>query len=80
MTHCGFTIAFVIILLNVPVLVTNGYSIEVNGTEKVICYAWYYNDYTIFDIMGQVGFLFKLHFLSSSCNNLYLRYIYICIR
>ena len=55
-THCGFTIAFVIILLNVPVLVTNGYSIEVNGTEQIICYAWYYNDYTIFDIMGQVGF------------------------
>ena len=41
-------------LLNVPVLVTNGYSIEVNGTEKILCYAWYDYDYTIFDIMGQV--------------------------
>lgn len=51
----AFVLALLIFILNIPVLVTNGYSIYENGTETVLCYAWYNNDYTIFTIMGRVG-------------------------
>lgn len=41
-------------LLNTTVLVTNGFSTYENGTEVVVCYAWYDYDYTLFDLMGRV--------------------------
>jgi hypothetical protein len=41
-------------LLNTTVLVTNGFSTYENGTEVVVCYAWYDYDYSLFDLMGRV--------------------------
>ena len=44
-----------IFILNTTVLITHGYSIFENGTEIVICNAWYNYDYRIFNIMGRVN-------------------------
>jgi hypothetical protein len=52
----AFTLLFIILLFNGTTLLTDGYVVIVNGTQKVICDAQPVLDYTIFNIMSQVSF------------------------
>ena len=52
----ALAVLVLIIILNSGTLVTNGYSDFINGSEKVVCYAWYYNDYSLFEIYARVIF------------------------
>ena len=51
-------VCILLIILNSSSLVTNGYMTYVNGTEQVVCYAWYSNNYDIFDLLGRVKIRF----------------------
>ena len=51
----SFAIFVLLVILNCTSLVTNGYIDYTNGTEKVVCYAWYNYDFTIFDLLGKVN-------------------------
>lgn len=47
-------LGIVLATVNFHVLLTNGYSVWINGSEKVICYAMPDYDYSLFNIFGQV--------------------------
>ena len=51
---CAFVLGLILAMINFHVLFTNGYSVWVNGSEQVICYAMPDNDYSLFNIFGQV--------------------------
>ncbi|RNA11052.1 FMRFamide receptor-like [Brachionus plicatilis] len=50
-----FFLGLVFIAINFHVLFTNGYSIWVNGTEIIVCYAQPDYDYTLFNTFGKIA-------------------------
>ena len=50
----AFMIGLVLMILDSCVLATNGYIDYTNGTETVVCFAWYNNNWSLFDLFGQV--------------------------